>query len=114
LSDFIVHVGATINCPHGGQIAPITTNTRVLVQGSPVVTKPDTFLVSGCPFQVPIPGGTKPQPCMTAEFLVPALRVFVNGNPVILKNSTGICKSAEQIPQGTPNTIQTQIRVKGT
>ena len=103
-----------INCIHGGQVNPITTNTRVLVQGSPALTKPDTFLISGCPFQVPIPGGTKPQPCVKAEFLITAFRVFVNGKPVILKNSSGICKSSEQIPQSPTNVIPTQIRVKGT
>lgn len=97
-------------CTHGGQINSITSNNRVFVQGAPAVTKTDTFMVSGCPFHV----GSKSQPCVTAEFLVPASRVFVNGNPVILKNSVGICESAEQIPQGTPNTIQTQQRVKGT
>lgn len=101
-------------CPHGGNVTSVPTNSRVLVQGSPIVVQPDTFPVSGCPFQIPIPGGTKPQPCVTSEFLVPAFRVFVNGSPVILKQSVSMCKSVEQIPQGPTNIIQTQMRVKGT
>jgi hypothetical protein len=31
----------------------------------------------------------------------------------LLKASTGLCLSAEQIPQGPPNVIMTQMRVKG-
>jgi hypothetical protein len=45
---------------------------------------------------------------------VPATRVFVNGQPVILQTSTGLCQSAEQIPQGPPTIVATQPRVIGT
>jgi hypothetical protein len=38
---------------------------------------------------------------------------LVNGNPVILKTSSGICQSAVQAPQGPPNILVTQPRVKG-
>jgi len=40
--------------------------------------------------------------------------VRVGGQPVILQNSTGLCQSAEQIPQGPPNVVMTQMRVRGT
>lgn len=108
---FVLHVGATAICPHGGQVTILTTNTRVLVGGQPVATLPDTYTVAGCAFTIP-PG--KPQPCVFVKWLVPATRILVGGKPAILQNSTGICQSAEQIPQGPPTVIMTQVRTRGT
>ena len=108
---FLVHVGATIICPHGGQAQIISTNTRVLVGGMPVVTMADQSLVVGCAFTVP---GPKPQPCVRVQWLVPAVRVLVNGAPPILQTSTGICQSIEQIPQGAPMVVANQPRVVAT
>lgn len=108
---FIYHVGAVATCPHqAGQITVVSSNTRVFVNGMPAATMADTFTIAGCPFTTPVP---KPQPCVTAKFLVPATRVFVNGSPVILQTSTGICQSAEQIPAGPPVIQSTQTRVIG-
>ena len=76
----------------------------------PVATFADTYMVAGCAFTVP-PG--KPQPCIRVQWLVPAARVFVNAQPAILQLSTGLCLSAEQIPQGPPTVISTQPRVIG-
>jgi hypothetical protein len=105
----ILHVGAAAICPHGGQMATISTNARVLVSGQPVVTASDSFLNAGCPFTLP----GKPQPCIKVQWLVPAARVFVNNLPVILQSSTGLCQSAEQIPQGAPIVVAAQPRVTG-
>ena len=107
---FLFHVGATAICPHGGQVTVMPANTRVTVGGQPVATMADICLVAGCAFTVP-PG--KPQPCVSVQWLIPANRVFVNGQPVILQTSSGICMSAEQIPQGPPTVIMTQTRVSG-
>jgi uncharacterized Zn-binding protein involved in type VI secretion len=107
----LVHLGATIFCPHGGPVNIIPTNTRVLVSGQPVATLGDTYLVAGCAFTIP---GPKPQPCVRVQWLVPATRVFVNGQPAILQTSAGLCLSAEQIPQGPPVVAATQPRVIGT
>ena len=107
----LFHVGATAICPHAGQVTTISTNTRVLANGMPVATMGDTFLVAGCAFTIP-PG--KPQPCVKVQWLVPAVRVLVNGQPVILQTSVGLCQSAEQIPQGPPTIVATQPRVIGT
>lgn len=107
---FMFHVGASAICPHAGQVSTVSTNARVLVSGQPVATLGDTYPVVGCVFTVP---GPKPQPCVKAQWLVPAARVLVNGQPAILQTSTGICQSAEQIPQGPPTVIATQMRVGG-
>jgi len=108
---FLFHVGATAICPHGGQVSVVPSSPRVLVGGQPVASLADTYLVAGCPFTVP-PG--KPQPCVTIRWLVPAARVMVGGQPAILQSSTGLCLSAEQIPQGPPNVVVTQQRARGT
>jgi hypothetical protein len=110
MSGFLFHVGATALCPHAGTMQTVSSNGRVLVGGQPVATLADNFLVSGCVFTVP---SGKPQPCITVQWLVPASRVRVGGQPVILQTSTGLCRSAEQIPQGPPNIVTTQVRVRG-
>lgn len=110
MAGFLLHVGATAICPHGGQVTVIPSNLRVLVGGQPVATMGDTYLVAGCAFTVP-PG--KPQPCIKVQWLVPALRVLIGGQPAILQTSTGLCLSPEQIPQGPPTVIVTQLRAQG-
>lgn len=105
---------STILCFHGGPVSIITSNQRVKVNGQPVVTMNDTYTVSGCPFTIPPPVGPKPQPCVRLQWVVAAQRVRVSGQPVLLMNSSGICLSAEQIPQGLPNIVVTQVRVRGT
>jgi hypothetical protein len=106
----LLHVGATAMCPHGGQVNAIPSSPRVLVGGQPLVTMSDTFLVAGCAFTIP-PG--KPQPCVKVQWLVPATRVMVGGNPALLATSSALCQSAEQIPNGPPVVSVTQVRVMG-
>ena len=110
MGGFLMHVGASAICPHGGSVSVVSTNSRVLVSGQPVATFNDTYLVAGCAFVV----GTKPQPCVKIQWLVPATRVLVGQQPVILQTSSGLCQSAEQIPQGAPIVITTQVRAQGT
>ena len=97
-------------CPHGGQLTTVPSTTRVLVSGQPVATLGDFFPIAGCTFTVP----AKPQPCIKAQWLVPATRVLANGQPVILQSSTGLCQSAEQIPQGAPIPTAVQSRAVAT
>ena len=105
----LLHVGITAICPHGGQVQVVPGNPRVMLGGQPVATMADQFTIAGCVFTV----GTKPQPCVLVQWMVPAARVKVGGQPVILQTSTGICQSAEQIPQGPPNVAAAQSRVRG-
>jgi hypothetical protein len=107
----LCHVGFQAICPHAGQVTAIPSSPRVMVGGQPVVTLSDTYLVAGCPFTVP---GPKPQPCVKVQWLVPAMRVLVGGQPAILQSSNGLCLSPEQIPQGPPSVLVTQVRAMGT
>jgi hypothetical protein len=106
----ILHVGAVGSCLHGGVVS-VTAVSRVFVSGQPVGTVADNYPIAGCLFQVPVPGGTKPQPCLRVQWTVPATRVLAMGKPVVTQASTGICLPAEQIPQGAPAMTTVQPRV---
>lgn len=104
----LLHVGATVLCTHGGPASIISTNVRVLVSGAPVATVADQTLVAGCAFS---PGS--PHPCVRVQWLTPAARVLVNGQPALLQSSTGLCQAADQAPQGAPAPVTVQPRVVG-
>lgn len=108
----LLHVSATILCPHGAQAQLTTSNARVKVGGLAVAVAGDSAAVAGCPFQVPIGTGTKPQPCVKVLWTTPATRVRVGGQPALLSTSSAVCQSAEQAPQGAPSVVA-QLRAKG-
>jgi hypothetical protein len=102
---FLLHVGATVICAHGGQAQPTQPNPRVTVSNQPIVTQVAPYTVAGCPFVA----GVVPMPCVTAQWVVGATRVTADGVPVLLVDSQAVC-----VPNGTPVTIVvTQVRVKG-
>jgi uncharacterized Zn-binding protein involved in type VI secretion len=103
---FLLHVGATVLCAHGGQAQPTSPSPRVTVSGQPIVLQPAPFAIAGCPFNV----SGSPVPCVTANWVTAALRITSNGMPVLLLDSQAVC-----VPNGTPLTIvSTQTRVTGT
>ena len=97
---FLLHAGATVICPDGGLATPSQTDSRVTVDGQPIVTLSSNFVIAGCTLS----GNAR---CQTAHFVTAANRVTANGQPVLLSDSKGICE-----PSGTPLVIgQTQTRV---
>ena len=105
----VLQLGCTIKCPHGGMASVANTNTRAKVGGNYALLSTDAYTIAGCPFTV----GTKPQPCVTILWQSEARRVKVAGRPVLLQTSVGLCKSAEQVVQGTALVTGVQTRVKG-
>jgi hypothetical protein len=102
---FLLHVGATVLCAHGGQAQATAPNPRVRIGGQPVTTQPNPYAIAGCPFNVA--GG--PVPCVIAQWVTAATRVRAGGMPVLLQDSQAVCA-----PNGTPVTIAaTQVRVRG-
>ncbi len=91
---FLVHVGATVTCAHGGQAQPTVPNPRVTVMGQPTVTIAAPYAVAGCAFPPP-PAGNGP--CVTAQWLMGSTRVLSNGQPLVVLSSQAIC-----VPTGTP------------
>ena len=102
---FVVHLGATVMCVHGGQAQPTAPNPRVLVNGQPSVVMTAPYVVAACPFNV----SGVPTPCVTAQWMTAAVRVSSNGQPLVLLDSQAVC-----VPNGTPLVIAaTQARVTG-
>lgn len=102
---YLLHLGATVLCAHGGQAQPTATDTRVTVSGQPIVTQAAPYSVAGCPFVA----GTTPMPCVTVQWIVGAMRVTASGVPVLLQTSQAVCA-----PNGTPVTVTVvQARVSG-
>jgi hypothetical protein len=98
---FLLHLGATVECAHGGQAQASASSPRVLVDGQPVVTTASSYLITGC--ALPPPAG----PCVSAHFVTAAQRVTVMGQPVLLQDSRAICD-----PTGAPLVpVMTQTRV---
>lgn len=112
----LVHVGAITNCSHppGTVVANPNSPPRVFVNVSQaVLTINDIHKVAGCPFQIPVGVGTKPQPCVTVR-VQPATRVRINNIPAAIFTTNTLCYSIEQIPQGLPNASPIQKRVIAT
>ena len=89
------------------------TNVRVRVNGAFALLQNDLYTVAGCPFQIPIGTGTKPQPCVTVQWQAPATMVKIGGQTVLLETSVGLCQSAEQIVQGMAIVTGAQMKVRG-
>jgi hypothetical protein len=103
---FLLHLGATVMCAHGGQAQPTVPQPRVLVSGQPVVTLAAPYVVAGCAFPPP-PAGNGP--CVTAQFVDGTTRVFAEGVPILCMSSQAVC-----VPTGTPLIVAvTQVRVTG-
>ncbi len=101
-----VHVGAVVQCAHGGVAQPTVPNPRVTVSGQPILQQPMPWAVAGCTLPPP-PAGNGP--CVTAQWITGSVRVKSMGQPILLRDSQATCT-----PTGTPLTIiNTQIRVKG-
>lgn len=101
----LLNVASTIQCAHGAPALPTAPNPRVLLSGLPVVTIAAPHSVTGCPFNV----SGSPSPCITANWVIGAVRVFAGGMAVLLMDSQAVC-----VPNGTPVVIlSTQPRVTG-
>jgi len=108
----LYHVANVTLCSHGGKLTSIPAAPRVFVNGvDPVVTATDPTTIVGCVFSTPATG---PHPCMTATWLVPAVRVQSMGLPVLLFGSVGMTQAVDMAPQGAPMTTYNQPRVIGT
>ena len=114
----LLHVGAVAQCTHAAPVTIAPGQPRVLVSGQPIATAANQLTVAGCPFQIPIGTGTKPQPCVRVQWTLLSTRFLVGGQPALLTPAPGpgpaSCLSAEQIPQGPPTVGTVQARVLGT
>lgn len=102
----LLHVGATVQCAHGGAATPTAPNPRVLVSGQPTVTMAAPYSIAGCTHNV----NNSPVPCVTGQWTVAAARVSSNGQALVLMDSQATCT-----PNGTPLfPMNAQTRAIGT
>jgi hypothetical protein len=90
----ILHQGAAVLCSHGGQAIPTVADPRVLVSGMPAATLSAPWTVAGCSMPPPLAGNG---PCVTAQWVVGAVRVTSLGQPLLIMTGMAICA-----PTGTP------------
>lgn len=103
---FLLHVGATVLCEHGGEAEPMIPDFRVTVSGMQVAFQASPHVIAGCSMPPPIAGNG---PCVIAFWETAAERVTSMGIPVLLFDSQATC-----LITGTPlNIVSTQERVKG-
>jgi hypothetical protein len=106
----ILDSGCTIQCPHGGQATVAPGNAQFKAGGNFALLATDVMTIAGCSFTVP-PGS--PMPCLTIQWSSPATKVTVNGVPVLLETSQGLCLNATSAPQGTALVSGVQSKVDG-
>ncbi len=100
---FALHSGATVLCMHAGQATPTVPLPRVKVAGQPAVGQSAPYTVAGCALT-----GTTSPPCVTANWVVSALRVKSTGVPLVISTGTAVC-----VPSGTglmSVVFQTRVR----
>jgi hypothetical protein len=99
---FLIQIGATVMCAHGGQAMATVPNPRVTLSGQPSVTVSAPWTVAGCPLvPPPLP------PCITGQWIVGTVRVTSNGQPLVVQSGSGIT-----LPNGTPllpGVMQTRV-----
>lgn len=101
----VLHLGATVLCMHAGQATPAAPFPRVLVSGQPVVTLSCPYVVAGCALT-----GTGAPPCVTAQWIVGAVRVMAGAQPVLTFAGQSLCALS-----GTPlMPVVSQMRVLAT
>ena len=101
----LLHVGATVQCAHGGRATPTVPNSRVLVSGQPTATLSAPWVIAGCALP-PNAGG----PCVTAQWTVGTTRVMSSGQPLLISTGSATCT-----PTGVPLlTVSSQMKATGT
>jgi hypothetical protein len=87
-------------CPHGGQVS-ISALQATVSAGALVVRPGDVFTIAGCAMNV----SGAPHPCVIVEWQSPSTRVKAGDRGsaafVLTTASVGVCKAADQAPQGT-------------
>ncbi len=93
-------------CAHGGQALPTVPSPRVMVSGMPISTIAAPWTVAGCAFVPPTGNG----PCVTAQWVMGAVQVLSEGQPVAILSGMATC-----MPTGTPLLpVMAQMRVLAT
>ena len=96
-------------CPHGGTVQATSTNTQVQAGGAPILRSSDVFVIAGCPFMI----GPVPHPCVTINWVQPAMQSTVLNDPTLTESSVGLCVAPDQAVQGPVSVVTTQPQASG-
>jgi hypothetical protein len=102
---WLLQLGATVQCAHGGSVMAVSTNTQVSSPEGPLTTWEDSFLVAGCTLTPP-----SESPCLQVQWLQPATRVFIDGVPAVLTPSASL---TDGTPPAPAVVVLVQTRVWG-
>ena len=109
---YVLDAATTIMCPHGGKATIQPRTTKVTLGGLAPLVLDDFSLpspvISGCAFNI----SGAPSPCLRVQWLMPAMRLTVEGSAALLSSSVGLCVNAASAPQGTAIVTGYQTRVQ--
>jgi hypothetical protein len=95
---------SVLQCPHGGTVEVVSTNTRAKAGGAFMATSTDVFTITGCTGPV----------CVTAQWTIPNMLVRVNGVPSLSALSLGTCFNAAGAPTGPVVVVTAEAKVAST
>ncbi len=104
----LLTISSIMQCPHGGMVNVLSSDTRVQAVSSFVLRSSDTFTVAGCPFN---PG--TPHPCVRVQWVQPSLKSQAMGDFTLTEESVGLCVAADMAVQGTVLISFTQAQDSG-
>jgi hypothetical protein len=94
----VLTMASDIRCPHGASVlATITDPERSMVEGAPLLSSIDLFVVTGCPFTLP---GPTPSPCVEVRWEAPEQSMGIGDGKALSTSSVGTCFAASGQPQG--------------
>jgi len=105
----LLNTSSIMQCPHGGMVNVISSDTSVQAASSFVLRSSDTFIVAGCPFIIAL----VPHPCVQVQWVLPAFKSQVMGDFTLTEESVGLCVSADMAVQGVVLINFTQSQVSG-
>jgi hypothetical protein len=96
-----LNTAAILQCPHFGKVTIVSFNARALASAGSLALSSDQFTVTGC----------QAGSCVRVVWLVPDVRVSVNGIATLSETSIGVCVDPNNLPQGPVVVLGTQFRV---
>lgn len=94
---FVLTKRSVILCPHGGMVMHVPASfSGELVGGEIPLLVNDIYTVAGCLNFT----GDFVTPCMMVMWTSASTSYLINGIPVLIHTSLGLCQSASGVPQG--------------
>lgn len=110
MSGKLVTTLSTVACFHQGTVNLQTSNSKVFVEGSPVLLESDIQQsIIGCLFY----RGDSYSPCVKITWKSGATKVQVDGTNVLLDTNIGDCFNPSNLLQGTAQFQVVQRKVTG-